>query len=86
MRSMTSNDERQQGQVLRPEYYDHGDKFEAYKVINHWNLNFNLGNALKYIKRAGKKENNSAVDDLLKAKNYIDFELERIQNNENSEE
>jgi len=41
---------------LRPDHYGGTDNpYEAIKVIEAWNLNFSLGNALKYICRAGKK-------------------------------
>lgn len=63
----------------RPDYYKSEGPYECYKVINKWNLNFNLGSVLKYIKRAGLKENETALDDLKKAKQYIEFEIERIQ-------
>jgi hypothetical protein len=43
-------------------------------------LNFNLGNAVKYISRAGRKENNSLLQDLKKARQYLDFEINFIEN------
>ena len=49
--------------------------YEAIKVIEAWGLNFSLGNVVKYISRAGKKENTTALQDLLKAKTYIEFEI-----------
>ena len=39
-------------------------------------LSFNLGNALKYISRAGRK--GDAVEDLKKARWYIDREITRL--------
>lgn len=41
-------------------------------------LSFNLGNALKYISRAGRK--GDAVEDLSKARWYIDREIARLEN------
>src|SRR5262249_2287986 len=40
--------------VNHPSHYK-GNKFEAIDIIEDFNLNFNLGNAIKYILRAGKK-------------------------------
>ena len=40
-------------------------------------FNFNLGNALKYIMRAGHK--GDAAEDLRKAAKYIEFELKRME-------
>jgi len=42
-----------------------------------WNLNFNLGNAVKYISRAGKKDPEKYVEDLKKARFYIDYEIKQ---------
>lgn len=49
--------------------------YEAIKVINAWNLGFNLGNSLKYLSRAGKKSGESREDDLSKARWYLDWEI-----------
>lgn len=65
--------------VNHPDHYQMQDKiYEPYKVINEWNLDFNLGSVLKYIARAGKKPGEDAVRDLKKCKQYIDFEIEKI--------
>ena len=61
-----------------PVYYGGQDNpYEAIKVIEAWNLNFSLGNALKYICRAGKKDADTLIGDLEKARQYLDFEIER---------
>ena len=39
-----------------------------------YNLNFNRGNIIKYVSRAGKKDNE--IEDLLKAKDYLCREIE----------
>jgi hypothetical protein len=41
-------------------------------------LNYNRGTALVYIARAGRKQGESALDDLKKARNYLDREINRI--------
>ena len=48
-------------------------------LINAQNLNFNLGNVVKYVCRAGKKQGENILSDLDKAKNYINYEIERIK-------
>lgn len=64
--------------VLRPMHYGGKEAvYEAIKVIEAWELGFNLGNAVKYISRAGKKDPAKIVEDLMKARTYIDFEIER---------
>ena len=61
-------------------YGDKNSPYEAIKIINNLDLNFNRGNVLKYILRAGKKYADKEIEDLQKAKNYIDYEIERLKN------
>ena len=64
------------GLLIRPDYYNPDSAYEPRKVIKAWGLDWNLGNALKYIARCGKKSNNSKLIDLEKAMTYIGFEIE----------
>lgn len=59
---------------IRPDYYKSGG-LEAFDVIDAFDLDFNLGNALKYIARAGKK--GDKVEDLRKAVTYLKREIEK---------
>jgi hypothetical protein len=62
--------------VDHPPHYGGADNlYEAIKVIEAWGLGFCLGNALKYISRAGKKDD--AIQDLRKAAWYLNREIER---------
>lgn len=63
--------------VKSPLHYTAGRKFEPKDVIRDWGLNFNLGSALKYIARAGRKGN--TVEDLEKAREYLAFEIEALK-------
>jgi hypothetical protein len=51
-------------------------------VINAWGLNFSLGNALKYISRAGLKDPSKVIEDLEKARWYLDHEIARLRRRE----
>ncbi len=62
--------------VNHPEHYK-GNCFEVIDIIEDYNLNFSLGNAIKYILRADKKGNKK--QDLEKAKWYIDNELKKFK-------
>jgi hypothetical protein len=67
-------------QVDHPPHYGGADNpYEAIKVIEAWNLSFSLGNALKYICRAGKKPGVDAVLDLEKAAWYLRHEIDRLK-------
>lgn len=70
--------------VEHPNHYNQG-KYEVIDVINDWKLNFNLGNAIKYIARADYK--NNAIEDLEKAVFYLNYELKqrRTLNSSNEE-
>jgi len=66
--------------VNHPLHYGGKDNpYEAIKVIEAWDLGFNLGNVVKYISRAGKKGDNY-LEDLRKAKAYIEFEISKVEN------
>jgi hypothetical protein len=61
--------------VIHPTHYGGKDNpYEAIKVIEAWEVGFNLGNTLKYISRAGKKDN--IIQDLEKALFYLDREIQ----------
>ena len=65
--------------VNHPNHYGGEDNiYEAIKVIEAWDLGFNLGNTLKYISRAGKKINK--LEDLEKASWYINREINKLKN------
>ena len=50
---------------------------EPIDVIEGWGLNFCLGNVIKYVARAGRKPGADAVNDLEKARFYLDREITR---------
>lgn len=59
-----------------PDYYRRG-RIQVWDFIRDQNLNFHLGNAIKYICRAGHKE--SRIKDLQKAIHYLQNELEHAE-------
>ena len=64
-----------------PHYQDHPSGVEGIQITEH--MNFCLGNAIKYIWRAGLK--NNAIEDLRKARWYIDREIARIDHEQFSD-
>ena len=62
--------------VDSPPHYNSG-KIEVIDFIEDQNLNFNLGNAVKYISRAGKKDPKKFREDLEKAIWYLNRELKK---------
>lgn len=62
--------------INHPPHYTHGN-IETIDVIEAWKLGFCLGNAIKYISRAGHK--GEALQDLKKARWYLDREIARME-------
>lgn len=63
--------------VRSPSHYIAEDGTNVKDVIKSFKLGFNLGNVIKYVLRAGKK-GDKAID-LKKAVEYLNFELEELQ-------
>jgi len=59
--------------IDHPAHYGGDTTYEAVKVIEAWGLGFNLGNAVKYVCRAGKK--GPRLEDLKKAAWYLAREI-----------
>ena len=67
--------------VSRPSHYtSRVPGIECIQVTQHFN--FNRGNAIKYLWRAGEKDKTKEIEDLQKARQYIDFEIKRIEEEE----
>lgn len=64
--------------VNRPAHYTDGG-IETIDFIEAKKLDFCRGNAVKYISRAGKKDPDKEIEDLEKARWYIDHEIERLK-------
>ena len=64
--------------VSHPSHYN--QCIEAIDIIESWNLNFSLGNAIKYIFRSSYK--GKQIKDLEKARWYIDREINRLKGDE----
>jgi hypothetical protein len=67
--------------VSHPQHYGGEDNiYEAIKVIDAWELGFSLGNTVKYISRAGKKNQNKELEDLKKALWYLNHHIKTLEN------
>lgn len=61
--------------VNHPSHYNQG--IETIEYIESWKMNFNIGNVVKYVTRAGYKENK--LEDLYKALWYVTREIKRVE-------
>jgi len=69
-------------QVNHPQHYGgENNVYETIKVIDAWGLGFSLGNTVKYISRAGKKEKNKELQDLKKALFYLQHHIDNLEKN-----
>jgi len=63
---------------INPEYYQ-GSAMADY--VSDFKLDFDLGNVIKYVSRAGKKFGEKAIEDLEKAKWYLEHAINKITKN-----
>ncbi len=67
--------------VNHPNHYGgETNVYEVIKIIESLNLDFHVGNALKYIVRAGKKNPEKELEDLQKAVWYIERKIKLLSN------
>lgn len=67
--------------VNHPSHYNnHPSGVECIDIIRH--MNFNLGNVIKYIWRAGLKDQQPTIQDLEKAQWYLTDEINRLKKEE----
>jgi hypothetical protein len=70
-----------QPDALRPKHYGgEGNKFEVFTVLEAWGLDkdFYLGNVIKYVARAGKKDPTKEKEDLQKALVYLQRRIDSL--------
>lgn len=68
--------------VEHPSYYGGADNpYEAIKVLREWQLDKDayLWNVGKYLSRAGHKDGNSKLQDLMKARKYLDYKIRLLK-------
>ena len=70
--------------VNHPSHYTSG-QIEVIDFIEDKELGFHLGNAVKYISRAGRKNPDKTVEDLRKAVWYINRQIQRLECVENEQ-
>ena len=75
----SSEEDSKEDIIGHPNHYCAGRKYEPKDVIRDWELNFNLGNTVKYISRNGRKQGNLVLQDLKKARQYLDFEIAYLE-------
>ena len=65
--------------VSHPNHYLKDSGHEVIDVISAWEMNFNKGNAIKYIARSGRKDPAKTIEDLEKAIFYLEYEINSLK-------
>lgn len=63
--------------VNQPPHYKFENGVEVIDLTEQ--LNFNCGNAVKYLARAGRKDSTKTIEDLRKAEFYVKREIARVE-------
>lgn len=64
--------------VAHPPHYNSG-AIEVIEAIEDWGLSYHLGNTVKYVARAGKKDPLKEIEDLEKAAWYLNRKIELLK-------
>jgi hypothetical protein len=65
--------------ILKPEYY-RSSTIDVIDMCHMYSLSFDIGNVLKYSIRAGSKDSSKKIEDLEKAKEYLNRRIEFLKN------
>jgi hypothetical protein len=69
---------KEQDKATTPSHYNNGKGYDVIDFCNDYKINFNRGSAIKYLSRAGKKDNE--IEDLKKAIDFIKREIKHLEN------
>ena len=74
---LTERNEEKKPGIGKRSYYGFPNGVEAEDICRY--LSFNLGNVVKYACRAGRKDAKKKIEDLQKARDYLDNEIKRLE-------
>ena len=74
---LTERNEEKKPGIGKRSYYGFPNGVEAEDICRY--LSFNLGNVVKYACRAGRKDAKKKIEDLMKARDYLDNEIKRLE-------
>ena len=77
---LTERNEEKKPGIGKRSYYGFPNGVEAEDICRY--LSFNLGNVVKYACRAGRKDAKKKIEDLMKARDYLDNEIKRLEEGE----
>ena len=62
-----------------PTYYKGKNGYMAKDVVQNFDLSYNVGTAVTYLIRSKNKHNDGGLEDIQKAINHLNFELDRLK-------
>ncbi len=62
-----------------PTYYKGKNGYMAKDVVQNFDLSYNVGTAVTYLLRSKNKHNDGGLEDIQKAINHLNFELDRLK-------
>jgi hypothetical protein len=68
---------------MKPIHYKGGKDYDVIDFCKDYDLNFNKGNIIKYLVRAGKKDDE--LRDMRKALDYLEREIEYLEERQRQE-
>lgn len=63
--------------INHPSHYAEGRKYEPIDVIEDWGLDYHLGTVVKYVSRAGRKDDE--LQDLKKCRWFLDRKIRNLE-------
>lgn len=75
----------EQDNINNPYYYNLGE-IQPIEVVEDWDLGYHLGTVIKYIARAGFKEESTELEDLLKAQWFLNRKIMLLEVEKESRE
>ena len=72
--------------AIKPDHYRKDRQYQPWDVAKDWDLDFDLGSVIKYIGRCGGKADNSKLQDLKKAAEFLKHEIDNLEADEPKDE
>lgn len=72
--------------AIKPDHYRKDRQYQPWDVAKDWDLDFDLGSVIKYIGRCGRKADNSKLQDLKKAAEFLKHEIDNLEADEPKDE
>jgi len=73
------SDKENYDNVNNPSHYTMGRRYEPIDVIEDWDLGYHISSTLKYLSRYNRKNDDQGIEDLNKARYYLDRKINMLK-------